>query len=94
MDFAGAHILSVEQFERSDIERIFTVADRMAPYAHRERITKVLDGAILGSMFFGIADLIRGVRSANHLIAPLIFLVLYMYNVLNLKLMYVVAEKK
>ena len=52
MEFAGAHILSVGQFERADIERIFEVADRMAPYAHRERITKVLDGAILGNMFF------------------------------------------
>ena len=52
MEFAGSHILSVDQFEREDIERIFDVADRMAPYAHRRKITKVLDGAILGNMFF------------------------------------------
>ncbi len=52
MHFAGSHILSVTQFERADVERIFDVADRMVPYAHRERVTKVLDGAILGSMFF------------------------------------------
>lgn len=52
MDFAGSHILSVDQFERADVERIFEVADRMEPYAHRRRVTKVLDGAILGSMFF------------------------------------------
>ncbi len=52
MEFAGAHILSVEQFERSDIERIFDVADTMAPYALRERVTRVLEGAILGNMFF------------------------------------------
>ncbi|MBN7795209.1 aspartate carbamoyltransferase [Parahaliea mediterranea] len=52
MQFAGSHILSVTQFERADVERIFAVADRMQPYAHRERVTKVLDGAILGSMFF------------------------------------------
>ncbi|TXS91350.1 aspartate carbamoyltransferase [Parahaliea maris] len=52
MQFAGSHILSVTQFERADVERIFTVADRMEPYAHRRRVTKVLDGAILGSMFF------------------------------------------
>ena len=52
MEFAGAHILSVEQFERPDIERIFSVADRMQAYAHRERMTRVLDGAILGNMFF------------------------------------------
>ena len=50
MKFAGSHILSIGQFEREDIERVFTVADRMVPYAHRERVTKVLDGAILGNM--------------------------------------------
>ena len=52
MHFAGSHILSVNQFERPDVERIFSVADRMEPYAHRRRVTKVLDGAILGAMFF------------------------------------------
>ena len=52
MQFAGCHILSIHQFERADVERIFSVADRMEPYARRRRVTKVLDGAILGSMFF------------------------------------------
>lgn len=52
MEFAGSHILSVQQFERADVEMIFGVADRMEPFAHRRRVTKVLDGAILGSMFF------------------------------------------
>ena len=52
MHFPGTHILSVSQFELPDVERIFEVADSMRPYAHRERVTKVLDGAILGNMFF------------------------------------------
>lgn len=52
MEFAGSHILSIEQFEREDINQIFSVADRMEPYAQRQKLTKVLDGAILGSMFF------------------------------------------
>ncbi|WP_372864530.1 aspartate carbamoyltransferase [Spongiibacter sp.] len=52
MKFAGSHILSVGQFEREDIERVFGVADRMVPYAQRQRVTRVLDGAILGNMFF------------------------------------------
>ena len=52
VEFAGSHILSVNQFERADIEALFAVADRMVPYAHRRRITHVLDGAILGAMFF------------------------------------------
>jgi len=52
VEFAGSHILSVQQFERGDVEHIFGVADRMEPFARRRRVTKVLDGAILGSMFF------------------------------------------
>lgn len=52
MDFSGSHILSISQFERLDIERVFTVADRMLPYARREKMTRVLEGAILGNMFF------------------------------------------
>jgi aspartate carbamoyltransferase catalytic subunit len=52
LKFPGTHILSISQFERADVERIFEVADQMEPYAHRKRITRVLEGAILGSMFF------------------------------------------
>ncbi len=52
MDFPGAHILSIEQFQREDIERMFRTADRMEPYAQRTRLTRVLEGAILGNMFF------------------------------------------
>ena len=52
MEFVGSHILSVEQFDRADIEQIFAVADDMEPYAHRTRITRVLQGAILSNMFF------------------------------------------
>ena len=52
MNFAGAHIVSIEQFQREDILQVFSVADRMEPYAQRKKLTKVLDGAILGSMFF------------------------------------------
>ncbi len=52
MEFRGAHILSVKQFERSDVDRVFDVADTMVPYAHRKRITRALEGAILGNMFF------------------------------------------
>lgn len=52
MNFTGSHILSICQFERGDIDNIFAVADAMKPYALRQRITHVLDGAILGNMFF------------------------------------------
>lgn len=52
MNFTGAHILSIEQFDRADILRVFEVADAMEPYALRRRMTRVLEGAILGNMFF------------------------------------------
>ncbi len=52
MEFTGANILSIEQFQRADIERVFNVADAMEPYALRRRVTRVLEGAILGNMFF------------------------------------------
>jgi len=52
MNFVGSHILSVSQFEREDISTVFRVANRMEPYAHRTKVTRVLEGAILGNMFF------------------------------------------
>ena len=52
MDFSGSHILSIDKFDRSDIEKLFSVADKLEPYASKEKITRVLEGAILGNMFF------------------------------------------
>jgi len=52
VNFTGAHILSISQFQRQDVDQIFSVADRMEPYALRKRVTRVLEGAILGNMFF------------------------------------------
>jgi|TARA_B110000116_G_scaffold204289_1_gene179369 aspartate carbamoyltransferase catalytic subunit len=52
VEFTGSHILSIAQFQRADIERVFQVADTMEPYALRRKVTRVLEGAILGNMFF------------------------------------------
>ena len=52
MDFSGNHILSIDQIDRSDIEKLFAVADKLEPFASKEKITRVLEGAILGNMFF------------------------------------------
>jgi aspartate carbamoyltransferase catalytic subunit len=52
MNFLGSHILSVDQFDRRDIEQVFGIADAMVPYASRAKVTRVLEGAILGNMFF------------------------------------------
>jgi len=52
MNFKGQHILSVKQFDRDSISRVFEIARTMEPYALRQKRTKVLDGAILGNLFF------------------------------------------
>ncbi|RUO31032.1 aspartate carbamoyltransferase [Aliidiomarina soli] len=52
MHFTGANILSVKQFDAEAIQQVFSIADQMQPYAHRKKRTKVLDGAILGNLFF------------------------------------------
>ncbi len=52
LKFQGENILSVNQFDRESIEYLFTIADKMQPYAHRQKRTRVLDGAILGNLFF------------------------------------------
>jgi len=51
-DFTGNHILSVNQLDRDAIAKIFNTANIMLPYAQRKKRTRVLDGAILGNMFF------------------------------------------
>lgn len=48
----GQHVLSVEQFDRDTIHTIFQVADAMQPYALRQKRTTVLNGAVLGNLFF------------------------------------------
>jgi len=52
MEFLGSNILSIDQFERTDIEKIFTTSDSLVPFAKRDKITRVLQGAILSNMFF------------------------------------------
>lgn len=52
MNFSGSHVLSVNQFDRDSIQKVFDVANQMTPYALRNKRTTVLDGAILGNLFF------------------------------------------
>ena len=45
-------LLSVSQFDRSSLEDLFHVADVMQPIARRQKVTRILEGAVLGSLFF------------------------------------------
>ena len=48
----GRHLLSVSQFDRDGLERLFDLADVVDPIAGRQSVCTVLDGAVLGSLFF------------------------------------------
>ena len=52
MEFLGNHILSIDQFDKDDIVKVFSIAEKMIPYANREKKTRVLQGAILSNMLF------------------------------------------
>ena len=52
MKFTGQHVLSIKAFDREGIARLFAVAETMKPFAYRQKVTRVLEGAILGNMFF------------------------------------------
>ncbi|KML59257.1 aspartate carbamoyltransferase [Burkholderia cepacia] len=45
-------LLSVDQFSRESVEALFRVADVMQPIARRHKISRVLEGAVLGNLFF------------------------------------------
>ena len=49
----GKHqLLSVDQFTRESVEDLFRVADLMQPIARRQKVSRVLEGAVLGNLFF------------------------------------------
>lgn len=52
MKFHGSHILSVEQFDLADLSRLFATATQLEPVARGELACDVLDGALLGNLFF------------------------------------------
>jgi aspartate carbamoyltransferase catalytic subunit len=45
-------LLSVDQFGREQVEALFRVADLMQPIARRQKVSRVLEGAVLGNLFF------------------------------------------
>lgn len=48
----GRHLLSVQQFDRPGLESLFGLADLVRPIAAGRQVCTVLDGAIMGSLFF------------------------------------------
>ena len=52
MSLAGRHILSIDQFNRSELERILEVAHALEPVARRQYRCDALDGAVMANLFF------------------------------------------
>ncbi|MBI2378553.1 MAG: aspartate carbamoyltransferase [Deltaproteobacteria bacterium] len=50
--FYGSHILSVSQFERPDIQQIFTVAEEMRTMVERVGTFDLLKGKVLACLFY------------------------------------------
>ncbi|HYC35384.1 MAG TPA: aspartate carbamoyltransferase [Usitatibacter sp.] len=46
------HLLSVDVFDRELAEEVMRVAEAMEPIARRQKVTRVLEGAVLGNLFF------------------------------------------
>ena len=53
ISFNGKHqLISVDQFTRESAEEFFRIADLMQPIARRQKVSRVLEGAVLGNLFF------------------------------------------
>ncbi|GHC29292.1 aspartate carbamoyltransferase [Aidingimonas halophila] len=46
------HLLSVDSLSRERVEHLFQVARQVEPIAQRRQVTRVLEGAVLGNLFF------------------------------------------
>jgi aspartate carbamoyltransferase catalytic subunit len=45
-------LISVDQFARDSVEEMMLLAEMMEPIARRQKVTRVLEGAVLGNLFF------------------------------------------
>lgn len=46
------HLLTVDSLSRESVDHLLHVAARMEPIASRRQVTRVLEGAVLGNLFF------------------------------------------
>ncbi|BBI70929.2 hypothetical protein HAALTHF_08600n [Vreelandella aquamarina] len=46
------HLLTVDSLSRESVDHLLRVAARMEPIASRRQVTRVLEGAVLGNLFF------------------------------------------
>lgn len=47
-----SHLLSIDSLSRDEIDHLMRVAARLEPVAQRRKVTRILEGAVLGNLFF------------------------------------------
>lgn len=52
MSLTGKHLLSCSQLDRETLDRLYQLADILRPVARGRKVCRVLEGAVLGSLFF------------------------------------------
>ena len=52
MNFENMDVVSIRDFDRGQIEEILELSRKMLPYARGEKVTRMLEGKILGNLFF------------------------------------------
>jgi len=52
MNFQNMDVVSIRDFNREQIEDILRLSKEMLPYARGEKVTRMLEGRILGNLFF------------------------------------------
>lgn len=48
----ATHLLSVDGYTRESVDELLRIADMMQPVARRQKVTRVLEGAVLANLFF------------------------------------------
>ena len=46
------HLLSVDDLNLDALDELFSIAERLEPVARRQKVTRILEGAVLGNLFF------------------------------------------
>ncbi len=52
MNLKNMDVVSIRDFNREQIEEILDLSRKMVPYARGEKVSRMLDGRILGNLFF------------------------------------------
>ena len=52
MDFYDKDLVSIRDLDREQINCLLDLSEKMIPYARGEKVKKVLDGKVLGNLFF------------------------------------------